>query len=149
MGTPFYKPMKIQTIVETEYNPSFLIVRAGVRYWEDATVNGVQDTDGDLIPLREGDMWKPTIELETGRIMGWPFGIGAVIHYKVCDAGEYYLESDNGKRLKWKGDYVPNDLLAIGGNGYGDYIILEIMPDGLIKGWKKPELDSDEWKPCQ
>ena len=141
--------MKIKTIVETEFNPSFLIVHAAVRYWEDATVNGAEDTDGSLIPMREDDLWKPTIALEDGLVVGWPIGTTASIHYKVCDAGKYWLEDDDGKRLKWKGDYVPDDLLAIGGEGYGDYIILEIMPDGLIKGWKKPELDSDEWKVCK
>jgi hypothetical protein len=26
--------------------PKYLIVEAGVRYWEDATVNGVEDKDG-------------------------------------------------------------------------------------------------------
>ena len=28
----------------------YLRAECGVRYWEDATVNGVEDTDGKLIP---------------------------------------------------------------------------------------------------
>ena len=62
-----------------------LRVSAGVRYWEDASVNGVEDTDGTLIPFRKGDLWCPIIDLETGQIYDWPAGANAYIHYKVCD----------------------------------------------------------------
>jgi len=120
---------------------SKLVVSAEVRYWEDAEVNGVQDSEeGTLIPLKVGNLWKPTIELATGRVVGWPQGTTADIHYKVCDAGEYWLEDANGKRVKWTGDYVPNNLLAIGGEGYGDYIILKISAEGIIEGWKTPQI---------
>lgn len=30
-----------------------LKVEAGVRYWEDATVNGIEDVDGALIPCKK------------------------------------------------------------------------------------------------
>jgi hypothetical protein len=36
-------------------NPTHLHVKAGVRYWEDATVNGEEDTDGSFIPFRNED----------------------------------------------------------------------------------------------
>ena len=71
-------------------------ITAEVRYWEDATVNGVEDTDGALIPLRFGDCWMPIIELDTGRVRDWPEGTTADIHYKVCDAGEYELLDGKG-----------------------------------------------------
>jgi hypothetical protein len=41
--------------------------------------------------------------------------------------------------------YVPNDLLCIGDNGYGDYILLQVSGDGTVTGWKKPQLDAEEW----
>lgn len=48
-----------------------LIVEAGVRYWEDATVNGVEDSDGTLIPFRAGGNWCPIIDIGTGRVLDW------------------------------------------------------------------------------
>ena len=138
--------MKIHIKKTVEFTPKLLIVSAGVRYWEDATVNCVADEDGTLIPLREGDKWIPIIELETGRVLSWPQGTTANINYKVCDAGEYWLEDADGKRVKWKGYYVPDSLLAIGDKGYGDYIILAISAEGMIEGWKTPEINDDEWE---
>jgi hypothetical protein len=118
-----------------------LRVEAGVRYWEDATVNGVQDIDGTLIPFRDGDLWKPRIDIETGAVLDWPQGTTADVHYKVCDAGQYWLGA-----LKWQGDYVPDAFLCVGDSGYGDYIILNIGADGKIEGWKTPAIEEDEWK---
>ena len=49
----------------------YIEVNAGVRYWEDATLNGEEDAEGK-IPLRKGDDWCPIIELATGRVPEWP-----------------------------------------------------------------------------
>jgi len=127
--------------------PTHLIVEANVRYWEDATVNGQEDTEGLLVPFREGDLWKPVIELATGRVINWPEGTTADIHYKVCDAGEYWLGTEKGEKLlKWEGDYVPDRFLTVGDGGYGDYIILDIDGAGEIEGWKTPDIDEEEWQ---
>lgn len=48
---------------------TYIEVSAGVRYWDDATVNGTTDTDGTLIPLRKGDNWEPVIRLADGMVM--------------------------------------------------------------------------------
>ena len=126
---------------------ALLVVEAGVSYWEDATVNGVEDTDGSLIPFGHGSHWCPVIELATGQIRDWPQGTTADIHYKVCDAGEYWLTDDARSKLaKWKGYYVPDNLLCVGDSGYGDYIILKVGTDGKIIRWSKPELDNEEWE---
>lgn len=123
-----------------------LIVKAGVRYWEDATVDGVEDINGDLIPFREGDNWCPVIDLETGSVIDWPIGLDADVHYKVCDAGEYWLEDSFGTRLKYSGDYVPDAFLCHNSaRGYGDYIILKIGGDGKIAGFRKPKIESGDW----
>ncbi len=125
-----------------------LIVKAGVRYWEDARVNGQEDTEGTLIPHRVRGDWCPIIDLDTGKIRNWPQGTSASIHYKVCDAGQYWIGDDAGnKMLKWQGDYVPDDFLCVGDCGYGDYIILNVGADGVIAGWKKPYIKLEEqWK---
>jgi hypothetical protein len=127
---------------------AYLEVEADVRYWEDALVNGEADENGTLIPFRERDTWHPWIDLAAGRIADWPPGMEADIHYKVCDAGEYWLTDRPGKRLfKWRGSYVPGAFLCHGDNGYGDYIILKVRGDGSIIDWRPPTIDVDEWTP--
>lgn len=115
---------------------------AGVRYWDDATINGESDTNGTLTPFRIGDNWCPIIRLADGLVMDWPVGMTADIHFKVCDAGEYWLLNEERKRVaKWAGFYVPNDFLCHGDEGYGDYIILKVDGDGFIKGWQPPTIE--------
>ena len=122
----------------------YIKLNAGVRYWEDAKLNGEEDTDGQ-IPLRDGEDWSPTIELATGRVLDWPAGVEADIHYKVCDAGAYWLLNAGKVRFAHQYGYVP-DYLAIGQPGYGDYIIMKIGADGMIAGWKRPDLATEDWE---
>lgn len=122
--------------------PKYIEVSAGVRYWEDTYVNGAEDENGTLIPLRKGEMWCPVIRISDGMVMDWPNGTTADIHYKVCDAGEYWLLDADRKRIaKWGGYYVPNDFLCHGSEGYGDYIIFNVDADGMIKKWRTPEIE--------
>ena len=116
-------------------DPIYLKARCGVRYWEDATVNDVEDVDGSLIPCRDGASWCPTIEIATGRIVDWPAGTVASVHYKVCDDGDYWLTDANGETVSSRrDDYVP-DAMCPAEPGYGDYVIMEIGPDGVIAKW--------------
>lgn len=119
----------------------YLSADCGVRYWEDGEVNGVEDTDGKLIPLRVKDAWCPTIDLETGVIQEWPQGTTADVHYKVCDAGIYKLLDGEKSVVATIDGYVPS-MMCPGGNGYGDYVIMSIGPDGKIADW---EIDLDEF----
>jgi hypothetical protein len=138
--------MKLKLKTEVDFDAAILIVKAGVRYWEDAIVNGERDKLGSLIPFRNCDAWIPQISLEEGRILNWPQGTTADIHYKVCDAGEYWLEELGCRKAKWKGDYVPDSLLCHGDTGFGDYIIMKVEADGKIAGWRKPEIDAEQWQ---
>lgn len=120
----------------------FLIVDAGVRYFEDATINGDEDIDGTLTPFAIDGRWQPVLDLEKGVIVGWPDGLVADIHFKVCDDGSYWLSRDGiEKDLKWGGYYVPNDYLCHGDNGYGDYIIMKINKDGAIENYQHMVVD--------
>jgi hypothetical protein len=110
-------------------------VNAGVRYWEDATVNGVEDEDGTRIPFRDGDRWRPLIDVDSGKIIDWPIGVTADIHYKVCDDGIYLLTTCTGIPLTELDDYVP-DTMCPEPKGYGDYIIMKIDENGFIHNWK-------------
>jgi hypothetical protein len=136
--------MKIRANVTKEFDVAVIRVMSEVRYCEDATVNGVEDTDGALIPLRLESCWAPAIELESGRVLDWPEGTTADVHYKVCDAGEYELLDADGNIVAEKNGYVP-DMLAVGESGYGDYIIMKIGANGMIEGWETPHIDPDLW----
>lgn len=125
------------TTAEKKVEVKTLVVEAGVRYWEDADVNGEEDTEnGDNIPCKNGGIWNPIIDFETGIIKNWEKGKTASVHYKVCDAGTYYLQDNDGNNVaKIVNDYVP-DILCPRDNGYGDYIIMEIDSNGQIQNWK-------------
>jgi len=126
-------------------NAKYIEVKAEVRYWEDATVNGVDDDAGTMIPFRLGNLWMPVVRLDDGQIIGWPEGVESDIHYKVCDTGEYWLQDANRNRIaKWRGDYVPDDLLCVGDQSYGDYIIFKVGSDGKIKDWQFAGLTAEQ-----
>lgn len=126
--------MKAKFTVTKEFDVEYLFVEAGVRYWEDATIDGIQDEDGN-IPCRDGDCWKPLININTGKIINWTQGVRANIHYKVCDNGTYKLLDANMELIKKIRDYVPK-MLSPKKEGWGDYIIMDIDADGHIQDWK-------------
>ena len=121
--------------IETEVDVKFIIANAHVRYWEDSTINGVLDDDGDLTPCRDGDNWNPTIDIETGIVSNWPKGTIADISFKVCDEGIYQLVDSCGHIVKKIDGYVPS-IMCPEEDGYGDYIIMKIDGDGKIANWK-------------
>lgn len=125
--------MKAKFTVTKEFDVEYLFVEAGVRYWEDATIDGIQDEDGN-IPCRDGDCWKPLININTGKIINWTQGVRANIHYKVCDNGTYKLLDVNMELIKKIRDYVPK-MLSPKEEGWGDYIIMDIDADGQIQDW--------------
>ena len=127
--------MKTKVKIETEVDLKLLIVKAGVRYWEDATVNGTPDEDGNLIPCRQGGLWCPIIDIDSGVILNWTQGTTADIHYKVADNGSYYIQDSDGRIvLSIEDDYVPK-IMCPKEHGYGDYIIMNVDADGKIKHW--------------
>lgn len=124
------------------YQVKTIKVNAGVRYWEDATVNGSEDSNGDMIPCRKGDSWQPVIDVDSGQILNWTKGVVASVHYKVCDSGEYELLDEENNTIMKYADYVPTGL-SPGGSGYGDYIIMDIDENGFIDKWF---FETDFWE---
>lgn len=135
--------MKAAILTTKEVNFTHLKIRCGARCWEDAHVNGVEDAEGTLIPLREGDYWCPTINLETGAITDWPTGTTAFVHYKCCDDGEYWLIADDGTEYKYPDNYVPR-ILDLTREGFGDYVIMHIDENGKIDDWPDTH-DVSDW----
>lgn len=121
----------------TRVNAVYLKAECGVRYWDDAQVNGLQeDEDRPTIPFAvpEHESWAPVIELATGRVVDWPEGTTASVHYKVCDAGRYSLLDAAKSELITIDGYVPR-IMCPKQHGYGDYVIMDIGADGKIADW--------------
>src|SRR5688572_2365640 len=131
--------MKATVKIEKEVDIKTLHVSAGVRYWEDARVNGVEDTEGNLMPFRNGENWEPVIDIDKGQIINWPKGTTADIHFKVCDAGTYTLKDIDGNTVLKKEGYVPG-IMCPDEDGWGDYIIMTVSENGLISNWN-PNID--------
>lgn len=134
--------MKIKLKVEKKFDVKYLKAQVGARYWEDSTLNGEEDEDGNM-PCREGDYWMPLIDIENGIIVNWPVGNTARIHYKVCDDGFYTLLDADKNEIIAKEGYVP-DIMCPEGDGYGDYVIMNIDKDGRIANWDANLSDFDE-----
>lgn len=117
-------------------NIKTLKLKALVRYWEDSTFNGVSDNEeGDLAPCKDGDLWSPIIDVETGIILNWKIGTVAKIHYKVADGCGYDLTDDMGNIVITREDgYVCITLNPVE-NDPGDYIVMNIDENGKIDNW--------------
>jgi hypothetical protein len=126
--------MKIEVTITKEVEVTQLQANCKVRYWEDAEVNGIEDSMGE-IPCRQGEYWSPLIDLENGVIKNWEKGKTARIHYKVCDCGDYHLLTYDGEVAKSVDGYVP-DIMCPEGEGYGDYVIMNVDENGKIDKWK-------------
>jgi hypothetical protein len=136
--------------IERLSQAKYIEVDAEVRYWEDASFNGQEDTEGKLVPFRHKDCWTPAIRLTDGQIINWPEGLEASIHYKVCDAGLYWLSNEDGRIAKWAGYYVPDEFLCHGSRGHGDYIIFKVGADGKIINYRQPSVElADDDEDCQ
>jgi len=127
--------MKVELTGTKEFDVKILEVQANVRYWEDAEIDGVEDTNGDLTPCRKGDLFCPRIKVETGEIVNWKKGKKAKIHFKVCDEGTYILKDAENNIIHRQESYVP-EMLCPAGDGYGDYIIMSVDENGMIENFK-------------
>lgn len=120
---------------------NYIQVNSHVRYWEDGSINGVPDNiDDPEMPCAEYRSefeeyrWCPVINIDTGKIMGWPKGVKAKIHYKVCDEFTCnIIDPNNYPYVEYDG-YVPRFMSPMEEN-YGDYIIMSIDDNGCIEGW--------------
>ncbi len=121
-------------------NAKYLVADMGVRYYEDAEVNGVEDDDDNpKIPcVDKYRRWIIKIDIDNGTIVNWDGKTEAVVHYKVCDDGTYSLYDDDMDLINTFEDYVP-EILSQDDYGYGDYVYLTIDKDGHIKNWNVTE----------
>ena len=151
--------MKTITVIEPS-DVKYLRANVGPRYWEDSEVNGEEDISYEEqckgkqphIPLtvyndemakkrpNESYRWDITIDLNELKVLNWPEGTTALIHYKVCDDGTYYLLDSDKNILMEKNCYVPTFLSYIG-EGYGDYVIMSINKNGYLEHFPKHRIE--------
>ena len=136
--------MKITVIEKKEVEVKFIKVSANVRYWDDAEVNGETDITGEGVPFKVGNLWVPIIDIDKGVVIDWPNGTKANFHFKICDAGSYYLlDSEMNELASIDNNYVPRGLCH-GDQGFGDYIIFSVNEDGSIVNYSN-KIDEDDW----
>lgn len=130
--------MKITVMAPKEITVTHVKICLPVRY-------GEEDIPNDF-PMRTGDIWQATVEIDTGRIIDWPINPrfqDCDLYMKVCDEGSYTLYSHFGdhwdKVTSIESDYVPHGLIP---GKYGDYVDLQIR-SGVIQNWpKKPDVSA-------
>ena len=119
--------MKVTAMRPVELDIAYIRVVAGIRH-------GTEDMPADF-PFRNGDTWDVLIDINSGRITGWPEGTQFDLCIKVVDCGSYYLlDSDLETVESLENDYVPNGIIP---GSYGDYIECKIQSDGTIAEWPK------------
>jgi hypothetical protein len=118
--------MKFTRMVPQETEIAYVKVSVPVRYDdEDITYDA---------PLRSGNTWEATVEVDTGIIKDWPIGRSLFLSMKVCDEGQYsLLDADFQKIADHQHYYVPHCTVP---GSDGDYIKLEIDASGKILNWK-------------
>jgi len=123
----------------------FLRAKIGARYWEDSLLNGVSDEDKKM-PFIVDEEWIIDIDLSSGRVIGWPIGSTANIHYKSVDQNSFYL-LDKNKNIthKYEKKGVPDVMCPIE-NGGGDYVILDIDKNGFILDFDATKTNAIPWE---
>ena len=131
-----------------------LHINAGVRYYEDGTVNGTKDISFEeqkngCIPrvpcvqiLDKEPRWVINIDAESGTILNWTQGVKAFVQYKVCDDCDIEYSVDGEKICTNAGYWYCPDFLCPAGEGFGDYIIMHIDENGKIADWSYAEVES-------
>lgn len=124
--------MKAIIKIEKEVEIKKVKLQVAVRYDD-------EDIPYDF-PLRNGNMWNATIDIDEGRVIDWLKGEKGNLEMEICDEGSYYLlDEDDNVVLSLEQDYVPNKLLP---GEYGDYLKLHIDENGLITNWySKPSIE--------
>lgn len=133
-----------EEIKKADADDGLIHVCAGVRYCEDAIVNGVEESDTEpKMPFMEKSgsdyydwEWRIAIDPKTGKIQGWPSGVTAKTYYKVCDCFKFkYGDIDYF-------DYVPA-FMDRRGDGFGDYVKVDVDGDGVIANWSESVFRAD------
>ena len=149
--------MKVTIQVPKEIEVTHILIDVPVEYGDEdipydfpLRVKGPQLDRTTALGKRLGDdRWVAEVNIDTGKIAGWPADAGPrELYMKVNDAGIYTLrtitkDGDSPSvigSVKREHEYVPHGVVP---GEDGDYIILRIAADGTITNWpKKPDLSA-------
>lgn len=132
-------------VLRTEVtNVKYLLCKIGPRFYEDARILNKEtfeweddNNDNPKIPCYNSktDCWEPIINIDTGIIINWEQGVEAKIHYKSCDDNEITVTDEYDEIYYEYQGYVPKILSPVE-EGWGDYVIFHVLPNGQIENWK-------------
>jgi len=117
--------MKINIPTTKEIDIRFVTIELPCRYDD-------EDIPFDA-PMRNGDMWRASVDIDSGQIIKWPNASTLDLYMKVVDEGIYRLYDAEWVELASIADYVPHGLIP---GDYGDYVQLQIDEFGVITNWK-------------
>lgn len=133
--------MKTKILKQVEIDVTHILLVLPVRYGEEDIPNN--------FPMRTGDKWEALVEIDTGKIVGWPGGEEAPefqtcdLYMKVCDGGCYTLYNKQGEQLEIlatrREDYVPHGVVP---GEYGDYVNLQIAAGAIVNWPKNPDVSA-------
>lgn len=124
--------------VEKEVNITTLEVNIIPVYWDETVVDGDYDTEsGDKVPCKEGDRWKPIIDIDKGIITNWKQGKTAGIFYDAFNDSIYTLKDEDGNIVTEKTECVPSIMRP--DRCYREHINMSINASGVIENWN-PDL---------
>lgn len=133
--------MKVEIKTTKTYNVKYITFNIPIYYgdlnWSEKD-NEFCDkyySNADLLSIR--------IDIENGLVIGWAdqeLNDVFSIYTKVRDEGTYRLYDDQGNEIVSYQGYVP-DILSCVDKGYGDYLSMDISPDGRIDKWNSSKLN--------
>jgi len=144
--------MDVTLLKQETVNLKYAQCELRIHNWEDFTVNGKEDNnDNPETPFaKDKKYWCPLIDIDEGKIVGWPQGVTLDVCAKTCDENIIYFFDENKNAIEWFDEeekevlscydgYVP-EFLDSSGEGYGDYVELTVDEDGYIKNFDKEDI---------
>ena len=144
--------MEVTLLKHETVNLKYAQCELRIRNWEDFTVNGKEDdNDNPKTPFaKDKKYWCPLIDIDEGKIVGWPQGVTLDVCAKTCDENIIYFFDENKNAIEWFDEkeqevlscydgYVP-EFLDPSGEGYGDYVELTVDEDGYVKNFEKEDI---------
>lgn len=132
--------MKITVPTTSTVNATAIRIEVPLRYWdEDDERERLQGLPG-VVEEPNGEYLAHlvlTLDLETRKVRDWPAGRTGAADYttiKVCDEGTYILLGRDAftvgpdTEITRIEEYVPDCIPS----EYGDYVSLQVLPDGTI-----------------
>lgn len=134
--------MKVQILKPTIVDVKYLKVIIPIPYFEDYIVNEKEIEAWDELPsCMKGGAFDTeeiefTIDIDTGKILGWEEGTTFTSYAKVRDNGSYWIMDNNFQVIApSRNRYVPS-MLDTKGDGFGDYMQFSVNKYGYIEDFR-------------